>query len=183
MVSTLLLYVFVTLASVAVYPPQYDSWLSYIRDLDHLSGLEALPAFYAAHTCLGSFGVAALTLSLLSLVITSLIGNMSALSRLVFSLARDGVLPERFARLNERGIPADAVGLVVLSSVLVPLVGRTAIGWIVDVTTIGATLIYALVSLAAASWPGRWATSRSCGRDASAPPCCLSSAPFSSCPT
>ena len=40
--------------------------------------------------------------------------------------------------------------LVVGVSCLIPLVGRTAIGWIVDVTTIGATLIYGFVSAAAA---------------------------------
>ncbi|MBR0410175.1 MAG: EAL domain-containing protein [Eubacterium sp.] len=34
-------------------------------------------------------------------------------------------------------------------SLIVPFVGRTAIGWVVDVTTIGATLIYGFVSAAA----------------------------------
>lgn len=149
-ISTLMLYVLVTLLSVTAYPERYANWLEYIRDLDNLSGLEALPAFYAANRYMGGFGVGLLMLSLLSLVITSLIGNTAALSRLVFRLGRDQILPERYGRLNDRAIPENAIQLVIAFSCFIPLVGRTAIGWIVDVTTIGATLIYGFVSADAA---------------------------------
>ena len=148
--STTALYILVILLSVTAHPAQYDSWLAYIRDLDHLSGLEALPAFYAANHYLGSFGVTLLTLSLLSLVITSLIGNTTALSRLFYAMAKDRLLPKRFAKLNAQRIPGDAVLLVALVSLPVALIGRTAIGWIVDVTTLGATLIYGFVAASAA---------------------------------
>ena len=98
---------------------------------------------------MGDAGVSLLTLSLLALVITSLIGNATALSRLFYAMAKDRILPNRFARLNSNGVPASAVMLVVGISALIPLVGRTAIGWIRRVTTIGATLIYGLVSACA----------------------------------
>ena len=146
---TVLLYIFVTLLSVTAYPAQYDNWLSYIKDLNNLSGIEALPAFYAAYHYLGNFGVAILMLSLLSLVITSLIGNMTALSRLFYALSRDRVIPARFSHVNSENAPDKAIWLVVAISFFIPLLGRTAIGWIVDVTTIGATLIYGFVSAAA----------------------------------
>ena len=55
--ATTVLYVFITLLSVTAYPPQYASWLEYIRDLKNLSGIEGLPAFYAANAYLGRFGV------------------------------------------------------------------------------------------------------------------------------
>lgn len=154
-VSTVTLYILVTLLSVTAYPPQYSNWMDYIRNLDSLSGLEALPAFYAANRYLGSFGVMLLMLSLLALVITSLIGNMSALSRMFYVLGRDGILPKRFGELNEKGIPSKAVFLVVLISMIIPFIGRTAIGWIVDVTTIGAVLIYGFVSACTASMAKR----------------------------
>ena len=143
------LYIFVTLLSISAYPEGCASWLDYIRNLDSYSGIEGLPAFYAAHHYLGDFGVAVLMASLLALVITSLIGNLRALSRLFYATARDGILPERFAELNDRHIPANAMLLVAAVSALIPFVGRTAIGWIVDVTTLGATLIYGFVSAAA----------------------------------
>ena len=147
---TLALYGIITLLSVMAYPPEYDHWLSYIRDLDSLDGIKALPAFYVADRYMGGLGVTLLMLALLALVITSLIGNMITLSRLGYALAKDRILPSRFARVNDKGIPANAVMLVVGFSLFIPLVGRTAIGWIVDVTTIGATLIYGFVSAAAA---------------------------------
>ena len=158
--TTLAIYVFVTLLSVTAYPARYESWLAYIRDLDNLDGLEALPAFYAANQYLGGMGVTLLMLSLLALVITSLIGNMSALSRLFYAMAKDKILPERFGELNEGGVPVRALMLVVGVSVFVPLVGRTAIGWIVDVTTIGATLIYGFVAAAAAKQAQRMEDTR-----------------------
>ena len=150
-ISTLLLYCLTVLLSVTVYPPQFSSWFDYVTHLDQLSGLEALPAFYAANASLGTLGVWILALSLLALIITSLIGNMTVLSRLFYSLGQDRILPERFAKLSRRGTPANAIIVIVIVSCLITLLGRTVIGWIVDVTTIGAILIYGFVSAAAAS--------------------------------
>ena len=144
-VSTTLLYVFVTLLSVTAYPPQFSNWLDYIRHLGDLEGLEALPAFYAASCYMGNTGVVLLLLTLLALVITSLIGNITSLSKLFQTLAKDHILPSSFDCVNEKGVPFRAVYLVIGLSVLIPFVGRTAIGWIVDVTTIGAVLIYGFV--------------------------------------
>ena len=147
--ATALLYICVMLLSVPSYPPEYDSWLAYIRDLGNLKGIEALPAFYAARHYLGSFGVTALMLSLLALIFTSLIGNISALSRLFYALSKDSVLPARFHRINRHGAPGHTILLIAGISSIIPFLGRTAIGWIVDVTTLGATLIYGFVSAAA----------------------------------
>ena len=148
-ISITALYLFVILLSVTAYPPEYNSWLEYIRDIGNLDGIEALPAFYAARHYLGGAGVAALMASLLALILTSLIGNMNSLSRLFYALGRDGVLPARFAELNAGDVPANAVWLILGLSLPIPFLGRTAIGWIVDVTTIGATIIYAFVSASA----------------------------------
>ena len=147
--ATTALYVCVTLLSVTAYPPQYGSWLEYIRDRGSLTGLEALPPFYAANHYLGGFGVGTLMASLLALIVTSLIGNLTAISRLFCALGRDKVLPAVFAELNPQSVPAKSIWLAAGISALIPFLGRTAIGWIVDVTTIGATLIYGFVSAAA----------------------------------
>ena len=148
-VSTTLLYLMITLLSVTAYPPEYSNWLEYIRDLGNLDGIRALPAFYAARYYLGDAGLYLLMAALIALIATSLIGNMTSLSRLFFALGRDRLLPERFASVNRHGAPGQAILLVLCLSLPVPFLGRTAIGWIVDVTTIGATIIYAFVSAAA----------------------------------
>lgn len=145
-ISTTALYIFVTLLSATAYPPEYGSWLEYIRQHDALEGLKGLPAFYAAQYYMGDTGVLILMLSLVSLIVTSLIGNITAVSRLFLALGRDGVMPRRFGKLNRHNLPGKAILLIAAVSALFPFLGRTAIGWIVDVTTIGATLIYGLVS-------------------------------------
>ena len=145
---TTALYIFVILLSVSAYPEGCSGWLDYITHLDRYEGIAGLPAFYAANYYLGGAGVNILMVSLLALVLTSLIGMLRALSRLCYAVAQDGILPGRFAVLNDKQIPVKTILLVLLVSLPVPFVGRTAIGWIVDTTTIGATIIYGFVSVA-----------------------------------
>ena len=145
-VITTALYLFVSLLSVSAYPPEYDSWLAYISDMGNLEGIKAVPAFYAANHYLGQAGVTILMVSLFAVILTSLIGNMLALSRLLFAAGREKEAPRPLAKLNKKGIPQNAVYAVAAVSLLIPFLGRTAIGWIVDVTTLGATLIYGLIS-------------------------------------
>ena len=145
---TTALYIFIILLSVSAYPEGCASWLDYISRLNEFEGIEGLPAFYAAHHYLGNAGVNILMVSLLSLVLTSLIGMLRTVSRLCYAVAQDGILPERFSTLNAIQIPAKAILLVLVVSLPVPFLGRTAIGWIVDTTTIGATIIYGFASVA-----------------------------------
>ena len=147
-IVTTILYLFVLLMSVTAYPAEYGSWFEYISDLDNQSGLKGLPAFYAAYTYLGTPGVVILMLSLLGLVFSSLIGNMVSLSRLFYALSRDKILPKRYSRLDDSGIPVSALVLVMLLTLPIMFAGRTAVGWIVDVTTIGAILLYGFSSAA-----------------------------------
>jgi len=148
-IVTTMLYILVTLLSASAYPERYSSWLEYIRDCGNLSGIEGLPAFYAARHYMGQSGVNILMLVLLMLIITSLIGNITALSRLFYALSKDMILPGYFSKVNRLGAPANAMKLIAALSLVIPFVGRTAIGWIVDVTTFGATLIYGFVSASA----------------------------------
>ena len=148
-ISAALLYIFVTLLSISAYPAEYDSWLEYIRDLGNVGGIRGIPAFYAADQYLGTVGIVLLSCALLLLVLTSLIGNLRALSRLFYAAAKDDILPPAYAQLNAKQIPYNGMLLVAALSVPIVFVGRTAIGWIVDVTTIGATLLYGFVSAAA----------------------------------
>ncbi len=147
-ISITAIYIFITLLSVSAFPPRYGSWLEYIRDRDNLTGLEHFPAFYAARHFAGDAGVLLLLISLMALILSSLIGTLMALSRLLYRQAVDRILPAPLARLNRYGLPANVVWLLTGVSLLVPFLGRTAIGWIVDVTTICATLIYGLVAAA-----------------------------------
>ncbi|MBQ7655939.1 MAG: amino acid permease [Clostridia bacterium] len=148
LIVTTALYIFVILLSVSAYPESCESWLDYISRLDEFEGIEGLPAFFAAHYYLGDTGVYILMASLLALVITSLIGTLRAVSRLCYAVAQDGILSERYAHLSEKQIPVNTIILVILASLPIPFLGRTAIGWIVDTTTIGATILYGFAAAA-----------------------------------
>ena len=142
------LYIFIILLSITAYPEGCSSWLDYIGRLDEFEGIEGLPAFYAAYHYLGDAGVYILMASLLALVLSSLIGMLRAVSRLCYAVAHDGVLPERFSKLSDKRIPVNAILLAVVVSLPIPFLGRTTIGWIVDTTTIGATIVYGFASVA-----------------------------------
>ena len=142
------LYIFVILLSVTAYPEGCTSWLDYISRLDEFDGIAGLPAFYAAHYYLGNAGVYILMAALLALVLSSLIGMLRAVSRLCYSVAKDNILSERFAKLSKKQIPVYAILLAVLVSLPIPFLGRTTIGWIVDTSTIGATILYGFASAA-----------------------------------
>ena len=148
LVVTTALYVFAVMLSASAYPEGCSSWFDYISRLDEFEGLAGLPAFYAAHYYLGDAGVYILMASLIALVLTSLIGMLRAVSRLCYSVAKDGILPRRFAKLNSKQIPVNAILLAVIISLPIPFLGRTTIGWIVDTTTIGAVILYGFASMA-----------------------------------
>ena len=148
LIVTTALYIFIVLMSVSVYPEGCASWLDYIRRLSEFEGIAGLPAFYAANHYLGPIGVRILMASLLALVVTSLIGMLRTVGRLCYAVAQDGILPEQYAQLNDKQVPANAILLAVLLSLPIPFLGRTAIGWIVDTTTIGAVILYGFVSVA-----------------------------------
>ncbi len=155
--SVTLLYLFVFFISVSAFPPEYDNWFSYLKDMGSVSGLRGLPAVYATFVHAGVPGEAILIVVLFAVVTTSLVCNTVALSRLIYGLSRDKVLPDKYSELNKKKNPARAFFLIGIASILIPFIGRTAVGWIIDVTTLGATLVYGFVSGAAlvSAWKER----------------------------
>ena len=142
-------YSLLSLLAVTALPEGCASWVEYTQRLDEFTGVAAQPTFYAAHAALGTFGSVALGAAALGAIFTGLIGNYIALSRLLCSMSRDGMLPAWVGTLTEHQVPRNAVLLIFYISVPLPFLGRTAISWIVDVTTVGATIAYAFASAAA----------------------------------
>ena len=140
------IYFLMLIISVSVYPPQYDTWFDYLSNLENHTGIESIPVLYAVNYYLGDYGYYALFFVSLALILTSLIGNTYALSRLFYRLAKDNIIPQKFSELDSDNVPYKAIWLVAGLSVFVPFLGLTVIRWVVEVTTIGATLVYAFIS-------------------------------------
>ncbi len=148
-IVTAALYIFITLTATTAYPPEYSSWLEYIRGRKELEGIARVPSFYAAKYYMGNLGLGLMSASMLALVITTLIGSTITLSRLFYTLGKDRVLPEQFTVLNKNDIPNAAILLILCASLFIPFLGRSIIKWFVEVTNIGAISIYALISAVA----------------------------------
>ena len=144
-----LAYILLSLLAATAQPAGYANWAEYVADLDNLSGYESLPTFFATHQAMGSVGMVILGVTVLGGIITGIIGNTVAASRVIYAMAKDDILPRWFAKLNRDNAPSNAILFIMLISVVIPFFGRTAISWIVDVTTVGATIIYFYTSYAA----------------------------------
>ncbi len=142
-------YILLAQMAVAVIPEGYGDWTKYVSDIGNISGVAGIPTFNAANYALGRLGVIILGVAALSGIITSLIGNMIAASRLMYTMANDGMLPKWFGWVNEDHSPQNALIFLTVISLFIPFLGRTALGWIVDVSTIGATIAYAYTSATA----------------------------------
>ena len=149
-VCSFLAYTLLTLLAVTKLPAGCVTWRSYVAALQEgLDGLAGLPTFYAAHGAMGNAGIVILGVAVLGGVITGLIGMYVAAGRLIYTMAAEDILPRWFAVLTQDRTPKNAVLFIMGLSLIIPFFGRTATGWVVDVTTVGATIAYCYTSAAA----------------------------------
>lgn len=150
------LYIILNTITAAVLPEGYTGWLPYITDCasdplpETLSGLTALPTFNAARLILGRPGLAVLGVALFCAVLSGIIGFYMATSRLLYSMAKNQVLPEWFGRLHSRyKTPVNAILFIMAISLCCPWFGRTVLNWVVDMSSIGAAIGYGFTSASA----------------------------------
>lgn len=147
------IYVVLNSVTAAVIPDGYASWAEYIDDLKNLDGLISLPTFHAAHELLGTAGLIFLGTAVLGAILSGICGFYMATSRLLYSMANENVLPKAFGKLHPKyKTPYVAILFVMGISVIAPFFGRTALGWIVDMSSLGAAIGYGYTSAAAAKF-------------------------------
>ncbi len=149
LITVVLAYTMLAFMAAAIPAEGFSNWSEHIAELDYLDGLESLPVFNAAKTAMGGFGLGILCLAFLAAILTAVIGYIFTASRLVYSMARDGILPKWLGKLNKNANPSNAQIAIVAVSCAVIFLGRTTIGWVIDVTTIGASIVYGYVSYCA----------------------------------
>lgn len=82
-------------------------------------------------------------------VLSGIMGFYLASSRLMYSMARDGYLPEVFSKIDPKyGTPKNAMVFCIIVSLSGPILGREALGWFVDMSAIGASIGYFFTSAA-----------------------------------
>ncbi len=142
-ITAALAYIMTTILAASVLPERaYTTWYAYVANLKSMFGMKSLPTFFAVRSLLGETGLLLIGVTVLGAIFTGILGNCVAASRLLYSMAEDRMLPRWFGVLNGNGVPRNAVLFIMAISCLIPFFGRTAVTWIVDVTTIGATIVY-----------------------------------------
>jgi amino acid transporter len=68
----------------------------------------------------------------------------------MYSMSRDGYLPEFFGKLDvKRGVPRNAMLFCLVISLCGPILGREALGWFVDMSAIGASIGFGFTCISA----------------------------------
>ena len=104
----------------------------------------------AAEEMLGVFGKILIGIAVSCAVLSGIMGFFLASSRLMYSMARDSYLPKVFAKIDEKhGTPRNAILFCLIVSLSGPILGREALGWFVDMSSIGASMGFFFTSASA----------------------------------
>ncbi|MFC7286283.1 APC family permease [Phocicoccus pinnipedialis] len=95
------------------------------------------------NSSMGVIGIIFLALAISFGVFTGLNGFFLSSSRLLFALGRAHFVPEIFAKLHKRtNTPHYAIGFVMIICLAGPWLGRTALNWIVDMSSVGVSIAF-----------------------------------------
>lgn len=108
---------------------------------------------------LGPVGLILLCVAALSGIATGLNGFYVAGSRVLLAMGRAQMIPSAFGRVHpQHRTPSTGIWFVLAVCLIAPWFGRTALGWIVDMASIGFTFAFAYTCLCAFrmfQWSGR----------------------------
>lgn len=132
------IYVAMTIITAVVEP--WESLLA--KNYDWATG-EAVEAL------LGRVGVVFLNIAIMCAIFSGIIGFYMATSRLMMAMSRNNALPQWFGKVDESSkTPKNAIIFIMIISAIAHWFGREALGWIVDMSSIGAAIGFFYTSLA-----------------------------------
>lgn len=126
----------------------YTGWLS-----SSANGLNGQLWLTGAVTsgAFGYIGLAILSIAIIMGIFTGLNGFLMSSSRLLFSMGRSGIMPSVFSKLHSKyKTPYVAIIFLVAITLIAPWLGRTALTWIVDMSSTGVSIAYFITCLSAA---------------------------------
>ena len=98
----------------------------------------------AVEALMGKPGLVVLGIAISCAILTGILGFLTATSRLLMSMAREGYIPGFFGEVSPRWhTPARAIVFCFALSAIGPFFGRTALGWFVDMSAVGAAAGFA----------------------------------------
>ena len=108
---------------------------------------------YIVKMNLGVIGLTFLGIAMFCAVISGMNAFYISTSRLMYAMAQDGALPSAFSKLGvKHGTPRNAILFVMVLSLFAPWFGREVLNWIVDMTSVGAAIVFGYTTASAAIW-------------------------------
>ena len=145
MISSILVAAILYIAVCAVTAVGVEPW----QDL--LAQRNNWPTGYVVRNTLGLAGIITLGIAMFCAVVSGMNAFYISTSRLMYAMAKEGSLPKWFGKLSPRhGTPRNAIVFTMLMSLFAPWFGREILLWIVDMTSVGAAIVFAYTTASAA---------------------------------
>ena len=145
MISAILVAAILYIAVCAVTAVGVDPW----QEL--LAGKNSWPTGYVVRNTIGLAGIIVLGIAMFCAVVSGMNAFYISTSRLMYAMAKEGSLPKWFERVSPRyGTPTHAILFTMAMSLFAPWFGREILLWIVDMTSVGAAIVFAYTTASAA---------------------------------
>lgn len=109
------------------------------------------PTGYVVRNTVGLVGLVILGIAMFCAVVSGMNAFYISTSRLMYAMAVEGSLPKWFGRNSPKfGTPANAIIFTMFASLFAPWFGREILLWIVDMTSVGAAIVFAYTTASAA---------------------------------
>ena len=109
------------------------------------------PTGFVVRNTIGLAGIIVLGIAMFCAVVSGMNAFYISTSRLMYAMAKEGSLPEWFGKLSPKhGTPRNAILFTMVMSLFAPWFGREILLWIVDMTSVGAAIVFAYTTASAA---------------------------------
>ena len=109
------------------------------------------PTGFVVRNTIGLAGIIVLGIAMFCAVVSGMNAFYISTSRLMYAMANEGSLPKWFGKLSRKyGTPINAIIFTMVMSLFAPWFGREILIWIVDMTSVGAAIVFAYTTASAA---------------------------------
>ena len=109
------------------------------------------PTGFVVRNVIGLAGIVVLGIAMFCAVVSGMNAFYISTSRLMYAMAKEGSLPKWFEKLSPKyGTPRKAIIFTMVMSLFAPWFGREILLWIVDMTSVGAAIVFAYTTASAA---------------------------------
>lgn len=145
MISSILVAAVLYIAICAVTAVGVEPWQELLAQRNNW------PTGYVVRNTIGLAGIIILGIAMFCAVVSGMNAFYISTSRLMYAMANEGSLPKWFGKLSPKhGTPRNAIIFTMLLSLFAPWFGREILLWIVDMTSVGAAIVFAYTTASAA---------------------------------